>query len=782
MGESDTWPVDSLGRRIAWYEQNNFGTYKSYHVLGKPTNFYGGYWHQDNMGFGHWSPYHEKLGKKVWIWGLAREGMIWDKLLTDTDGQYVELQSGRLFNQASPGSMYSPFKHVSFAPYSADSWTEYWFPVKQTRGITNTSPRGALNLRVEKDWLKVDWMALENQIDTLQILDSGKPVLRRNLNLKPMQMVRDSVRWQGNQDQLVAKLGATVLTDDPGPKLTRPLKSPANFDWQSEYGLLLRSTELSHQRNYAEAETYLNQALQKNPYLVPALAQLAQIRYRQGAYTESRALAGRALAVNTYDPEANYIWGLTNEQTGHDADALDGFSVAALSPAFRSAALLRMAYRAVTKQDWAGAQTLVNQCLEANPQNEKARNLLALLARKQGQSKVALTLLSDQLQRDPLNHFASFERYLNTDREADKKTFVDLIQQELPHETFLELAIQYDQCALPEEALRILTLAPTQPMVQLWQAYELAKTKQTDKAGPVLAQALAASPAMVFPFRLETLPVLLWAHQRKPNWKWLYNEALIRWQHNQIEQAKKLFAECGTTPDFAPFYMAKADLFAREPAISQAALERAYSLEPSSWRTGWKLAQLYTTTQQEKALAIAQTNYKTHPDQYVLGLQYAYILRTNHRYADALAVLNQLDMLPAEGANDAHGLFRETNVLYAIELMKAKQWKKAIVSLQQAETWPERLGSGEPYLPDNRLTQFLMAYCFDKLKKQPQADKAYAYLKTYQNRDMPTRPLYNRLARLTGEKSRDYKAITQTLLNESPGRDRDMLQSFMAVL
>lgn len=47
---------------------------------------------------------------------------------------------------------------------------------------------------------------------------------------------------------------------------------------------------------------------------------------------------------------------------------------------------------------------------------------------------------------------------------------------------------------------------------------------------------------------------------------------------------------------------------------------------------------------------------------------------------------------------------------------------------------------------------------------------------------MPTKPLYKRLATLTGEKGLDYKAITQTLLNEYTGRDRDMLQFFMAVL
>lgn len=783
VGEYDTWPLDSIGRKIAWYEQNDFGTYKSYHVLGKPTNFYGGYWHQDNMGFGHWSPYHEKLGKKVWIWGLAREGMIWEKLLTDTDGQYVELQSGRLFNQASPGSITSPFKHVGFKPYSADTWTEYWFPVKETRGLTHTSPHGALNLRVENDWLKWDWMALEKGADTLKILAAGKPLVTKKLTLKPMQTVRDSVQWQGNTEQLVVRLGAEVLTDDPGPPLERPLKAPTDFNWDSEYGLLLKGTDLSQQRNYAEAETVLNQALQKNPHLAPALTQLAQIRYRQGAYAECRELARRALAVHTYDPEANYFWGLSAEQTGHEADALDGFSVAALSPAFRPAALLRLAYLAARKGDWAGAATLVTQCLEVGPQNEAAHNLRAMILRESGAAQQALAALDEQLRRDPLNHAAQFEYYLNTGQEADKKRFVDGIRQELPHETFLDLALHYHQLHRPDEALRMLELAPAHPMVQLWQAYLFDQTKQMDQSTAALSRALAASPTLVFPFRPATATVLQWAQKQKPHWRWNYYEALIRWQHNQIEQAQKQFLACGTEPNFAPFYLAKAELFAKDTAVAHTALETAYRLDPTSWRTGWKLAKFYADHQQlTKAVGLAEKKYKSHPESYVLGLQYARMLRLTNRYADALTVLERVSMLPAEGAKDAHGLYRETNLLQAVEWMKAKKWREAVRYLQKAETWPENLGSGAPFRPDNRLTQFLLAYCYDQLRNRAQADRAYAYLQAYQNRDGPTPTVANKLAALSRQEGRNYKTITRQLLAESPGRDGEVLKNFLTVL
>jgi tetratricopeptide (TPR) repeat protein len=783
-GEYGDWPVDSAGHRISFYEQNDFGSYKSYHVFGRPTGFYGGYWHQDNMGFGHISPYYEKLGKKVWVLGLSQEGERWENLLTDHEGLNVELQSGRLFSQAAPGSMFTPFKHVAFAPYATESWEECWFPVKQTRGMTNASRRGALNLRVEGEWLKIDWMALENQSDTLKVLSAGSPLLIRKLSLRPLEVFRDSVRWQGIPDQLVLKVGQDVITDDPGPALNRPLKSPENFDWQSEYGLLLRGKDLSNQKNYREAEIVLKQALEKDPNLVPALSAMAQICYRQGLYKKALEYAGRALSVNTYDGEANYFWGLSSEQAGNMADALDGYSVAALSPAFRQAAWLRIACLAVQRADWKEAEKVIGKCLDAYPHHEEAWNMLAMISRKKGDTGNALKYIDGQLELDPLDHFARFEKYLNSGSESDRKEFVGLIRQELPHETYIEMAIQYYQWNLTEEAVRMLELAPAHPMVQVWQAYLLDKMGEKEQSGRMLDRALAASPALVFPFRPEMIVVFDWADQQKPNWKWRYYKALILWQNNQDDEAKSLFASCGTEPDFMPFYLAKAELFRNETSLAEASLNMAYQLDRTNWRPGIKLARFYEReNQKEKALGIALDNYKANPGNNVVGLQYAQMLRLNGRYADALFTLNHLNMLPAEGDVDAHTLFRETNILYALEFMKAGKWNKAALYLQKAETWPENLFSGEPYLPDNRMTRFFAAYCYEKSKDQQHVAASFDYIQKYKNPFGWTSPLGNRLTKRVCESDRNYTNIAETILSEPvEDRDTELLKQFRDVI
>jgi tetratricopeptide (TPR) repeat protein len=788
-GEYDTWPLDSVGRKISFYEHNNFGSMKSFHVLGRPTNFYGGYWHDYNMGFGHYTPYYEKLGKKAWSWGLSGEGLMWEKLLTDTDGPNVELQSGRLFNQASRGSEFTPFKHVGFAPYTADTWTDHWFPVKHTRGLTNVSPRGALNLRVEDGWLKIDWMSLENQSDTMKIIASGSAVMNRKLSLRPMELYRDSVRWSGSTDKIIVRLGEDVLTDDPGRPINRPLKSPDTFDWNSEYGLLVRGTDLSRQKNYAEAEEYFMKALEKNPNLVEALSRMAQIRYRQGLYEGARQFAGKALAVNTYDPEANFFWGLSSEKIGYDADALDGFSVATLSPAFRHAAWLRLSYLAMKRQDWKEAENLVNKCTDSYPPDEHAWNVKAVIERKLGNNEGALDILNEQIVQDPLDHFARFEKFLITNDEADRDDFVSLIRQELSHETFIEMAVTYYEWNMEDEALFVLDFAPDHPMVRIWQAWLLDRAGFEVQADAKLMQAADESPDLVFPFRPGMVEMFSWANQIIPSWKWLYYEALICWQQNQISLAKSLFSSCGTEPDFAPFYLSKAKLFSDEPSIVKESVEEAYNLDPESWRTGIEMAKLSIREgKPDQALRIAGRNYKSHPDNCVAGLQLANIQSMNGRYTETLKTLSRLKMLPAEsdkwsGDIDSHSLFRETNIRCALAQMKAGKWEKALAYLKDAETWPENLGWGEPYFPDNRLTRFMSAYCYGKLNNKVQSDKSFTYLLTYNNPDEETSPPGNRLSGLVKDGNRDFKSITGALINDrEKSRDFDLLKTFLTIL
>ena len=156
----------------------------------------------------------------------------------------------------------------------------------------------------------------------------------------------------------------------------------------------------------------------------------------------------------------------------------------------------------------------------------------------------------------PLSHYARFEQYLLHPSDASLADFKSAIKNELPHETYLELALTYANQGQNDEAIKVLEQAPFYPMVYYWLAY-LKRNIAPGESLAYLKKAEALSPAFVFPFRSETIPVLSWAKEQLPSWKTTYYLALVYWNNLRLDKAKQLFEQCGNAPDFAPFYLAK---------------------------------------------------------------------------------------------------------------------------------------------------------------------------------------------------------------------------------
>ena len=153
-------------------------------------------------------------GKKIWIWSLARLGAIWEGLLTDTDGQYIEAQSGVKFNQASPQSGFNtPFNQLFMRPFYSETKSEYWFPVKETGGMVDASPSGTLNLVSSKDSLEI-YFCPNIPIQDSLIVSWGQSTLYKELiQLHPMQVFQKSISLPvGAIQDLTVTVGQGLLS------------------------------------------------------------------------------------------------------------------------------------------------------------------------------------------------------------------------------------------------------------------------------------------------------------------------------------------------------------------------------------------------------------------------------------------------------------------------------------------------------------------------------------------------------------------------------------------
>lgn len=720
-GEHNSWPIDKEnGKDLSYYKNNDFGGYKSYHVFGKYNDFFGGYYHNEDFGMGRYGNYDDKPGKKIWIWGLSQQGMIWEKLLTDTDGQYVEVQSGRLFNQASEGSNYTPFKQRSFAPYQTDSWTEYWFPVKQTKGFVKANNYGAVNVRNENGWLKIYFSPLQKLNEKLEVFDNGKKIYSKDIAVNTLQVFKDSIQVAVNEHQLKLTLGENKLVWNSGPEdenLNRPLEIPKDFDNNSVYGLYLQGKNYISFKDYVKAEEKLTACLEKDPNYAPALSDLASLQIRKFQYSEAIVTASKALSVNTYDPAANYYYGLANLHAGNITDAKDGFDLAAASVEFRSPAYTALSKIYFTQKEQAKALEYAEKSLLNNQYNLEGLQVLAVIYRLQNNTIKAAEILNTINKADPLNHFVGFEKFLLEKSDTSKVNFTTSIQNEMPEQTYLELGIWYAQLGLKDEALKVFSLAVPNAEMMYWKAF-LENTK---------VDLRQIQPQISFPFRSETAEILKKLIQTNDQWLLKYHLALIEWNHENIFQAKELFLQCANKPIDPAFYAAKAALMKDDSQLVVSSLQQAIKLDNQGWRYHKLLAEHYIIQKQyDKALAIAEPFYKKHSENYVIGMLYAKTLLLNKKYAVADAFLTKLEILPFEGATAGRQLYHEAKLMQALTEMQNKQYKKALKFIAEAKFWPQNLGVGKPYDEniDERLENWLDYQCYTSLGNTQTAAKS----------------------------------------------------------
>ena len=596
------WPHDARGRDLSVYANNAYGGNKSYHVLPGANGFYAVWWPDAGYGSFHRNLPYEKFGRKIWLWALSRQGAIWEDLLTDADGQYMELQSGRCFNQPRGGNWRTPFKHPTFAPGATERFAESWGPVRDLKEIE-----------------------------------------------------------------------AEAKAAQPA---ARPVDAPAGFDWGSAWGLYVRGEQALRERDDRLGAASLRAALAKDACLSPALTCLAGYEFRRGGYDAARALARRALAVNAYDAEANYLDGFAAFVARDFATARERLGVAALAPAFRAPALALVARSYLAEGDAAAADAAAEKALAANDGNWDAR-LARLVAARGTPDAVrrADALLADL----PLCHAARYERAKAVPGE-DPWAFV---ANELPGELFVELGSWYEETGLLEDAAALFAAAPrTHLVAQIRRAHVLARLGRADAARAALAAARALPPAGAFPFRRESLPALRMAAKDGGRWTFDYLLAVALAAFQYDAEADALLARLGDTPDAAVFYQYRATRV--DGARRLADLRRAEALG-GGWRAARALAEHFEAAGDGEAMLRETTaGLARHPACNPLQILHARALCGTKRYRACLDFLKGVVLLPSE--------HRDTGTAI---------WHAAQTALGLPLTWPENLGEGEPFPPES---------------------------------------------------------------------------------
>jgi tetratricopeptide (TPR) repeat protein len=410
-------------------------------------------------------------------------------------------------------------------------------------------------------------------------------------------------------------------------------------------------------------------------------------------------------------------------EIGDRVNAKDGLGIASLSTEFRSPAYAKLAEIYLQDQDPQQALHYTELALDFNRYAVSALETRAIALRKLGDRSRASAVLSELEGQLPLSPFVRFEKGLWDPAQQPGPQVFD--RSELPQEVWLELASGYVQRGCRQEALTCLGFAGNYPLPLYWKAYLDAQNGQP--FNEPLGKADRLSSLMVFPFRVEMIPVLRWAVSVSDSWKPRYYLALLLNDKGQRDEAYSLVQSLAEQPDAAPFYALRALWSKDDPASAERDLKHALSIDTADWRYPKLLAQHYITQKAyDRALAIAATYGQRHPGSYIMQMLHVKTLLLTKQYAACDALLAKMDIIPFEGATEGRGFYWEAKLMQALEQMEKGQYKKALAFIDAASLWPENLGVGKPYDADidSRLENWLRYECHSRSKNIAAAQKA----------------------------------------------------------
>jgi tetratricopeptide (TPR) repeat protein len=225
-----------------------------------------------------------------------------------------------------------------------------------------------------------------------------------------------------------------------------------------------------------KGEEKLKEALAKDHNYVPALIKMSELQYRNAQYKDAFELAKRALSIDTHDGGANYFYALAAFQLDDMDNARDGLTLASLSIPYRSAAYTALSELFLREKNYERALEYSSKALDFNRYNIAALQAQAICFRYLDHKSKAEKVLDAIASIDRLNAFVKSEKYFL--HRKDDQLLRNLFQNELPKESYMELAITYMNKELWDEAEMILRSSPESPIAYYMLAWMRHQNKQ----------------------------------------------------------------------------------------------------------------------------------------------------------------------------------------------------------------------------------------------------------------------------------------------------------------
>ena len=680
-------------------------------------DFLAGYDFGADAGTVHVANHHVVNGKKFFLWGNCDSARMWRNMLTDYDGDYLELMVGAFSDNQPDYSWINPGEMREFK--------QYWYPVTKIGGVKNATVEAAVNLeRRSPEKLFVGFNASAKFSGAkVRVLKNGalffeetvdispvKPYMR-DINVIPSDKTEDfSVSLlDGNGVELVS-YAELPLKREPKPETVVPPSDPKGYKTVEELYLAGLRIEQFHNATL-NPEDYYAEALRRDPGDARTNTAMGLRTLKQHRYAEAekylKAAAGRLTRnyTNAKDVEPLYYLAVLQDRTGRTKEAKDNYWKSTWRAEFKAPAFFALAQIACREGKYREALELADKSLQYNSKNVKAMAMKALILRKLGENSAAEEVLDNALKIDSIDFFAASERaFLD-----DDPPFGDISRMGNPLQNALETACFYMGAGAFREAQDVLISyadaigesGSLSPLVNYYIGY--CKMRLSDAGAKDSFAAASAAPAdYCFPFRAEEIDILnaaleanssdAKAHYYLGNLLYFSDrkaDGLAHWR-------KAVSIDDGLGIAWRNIGFALGRLGKLGEAIS--AYEHSIKVLPDNPRAYFELDKLYEAAGKpaKERLALLEKNSAAvaKRDDAIARQIELYIV--DGQYSRALDILKKRHFRVWEGGGQIHDTFVDACLLGGLEKLKAKDFGGALELFRLGGTYPRNLEVGRP--------------------------------------------------------------------------------------
>ncbi|MGH9653645.1 MAG: DUF5107 domain-containing protein [Bryobacteraceae bacterium] len=719
------WPVWQ-GVNRSWYKNDPHAL--AIFARDSHRDFFGVYYHQANYGVVHVANFRKDPGKKVWTWGTAPSGMIWAHILSDNDGPYCEIQSGRFPTQG--------YRELMSAR-RGETWTEYWYPVRGLDGgFVEANNKLALNAVYGQGAVKLIVSPVVDISGATMTVKIGAKRLRafRQLHFSPLEPRTFTVPLRsvdaarkGLSVQIRSARGRAILNwsaaqpvdgnPDFVPKAGTRLRQRISYTPKThlEQGYL-HGLFLEKQGKLQDALKVYREVLKRDPGYIPALRKEAQYAYLAANLQKAESLIDRALARGREDPATQYLAGVIDRTAGRLTLAQDAFWKSIHYGGRPAPAFAELGQIAIRQRKYANAAGLLRRALSYNPADALALADLAVAERLAGHTAAAQKASAQAIEKMPLLPYALAEQWEET--KASPEDWAKIVG--VDPENYVAIAAWYRDLGAVSSSDDVLHLA-----MQKLPAEQVPAMAYYDLG------AKAPSCTSFFPNRVSDALLLKHAIARNPGDSCAqYALGNFLFAHGRYQKAAALWSKAVNEGFDNPVLLRNLGVYDwhLKKNLSGAAVfyTRAIHLLPSDYRLYPELDEIYAqagnASARAKLFASTPAPVMSHD---IVRARYILFLIEQSKFDQALSELSQHQFKPWEGAVGIHNLFVAAKMGKGYKTLREHRPKAAAQAFRQALGYPKNLGVGKPAKPEQEEQLYALGVALKAGGKAAEAQTAW---------------------------------------------------------